>query len=216
MRRVRSTVFGLVALASLGCESRPRPVALTGPAPSLILVAPLQVEGEVDPGLGPALDATAHLELGKRGYRSVPAAVAHNMLGTLGIAADQVTSPESLAQLRREYAVDAVLVREVRPQFASSPERAFVLRWQLVDAIDQRRLWAGQAVAGPERVVDRRLSGPRGSYQDDAFDDPFLSDEPVLSRELGGATRAVRTRTLREQADDAQARVVERLPYGDG
>ena len=35
----------------------------------------------------------------QRGYRSVPAAVAQNMLSTLGIAPEQIASPESLGRL---------------------------------------------------------------------------------------------------------------------
>ncbi|MBK8975203.1 MAG: hypothetical protein IPM29_04715 [Planctomycetes bacterium] len=203
----------LVAGAALlvSCSSAPEPVPLRGPAPRRIAVMPIQAVG-LPPDVVAALDESAHLAIEARGYEAVPAVVTANMLHAVGAALDEEPPRAVLDELQRRFELDALMWRGARLETSTRGADDYVVEWHLV-AADPRgtgvlTLWAQRVAGGPGRIVDWRITGPQSAYETN----PFLSDENLIARELGGVRTDIEAVTPREQADDVHGRLAALLP----
>ena len=192
--------------AFAGCTGMPDPVPLRGPAPKTVMVCPVDARG-VDPVVAAMMDRAAHLVFSARGYGVVPAAVAGNMLESVGVGEESFTrspSSESLAELADRFEVDAVLLRTLRP-VAGGAASQFRLDWTLL-AVDGQTLWSWSEIGGGD-------AGPADPIAMTRFgNDPLEESEPLLERRLQGQDPAPRPPSVIDQVDAVHERMRLALP----
>jgi hypothetical protein len=191
----------------LGCASAPEPVPFRGAAPARIAILPLRSSGGVPISLADGVESGAHIVLRDHGYEAIPADVVGRVEGASG-EADRAL----LVELVRVFAVDAVLIPELRALDGAtvSGESDIALRWTFVDVADGAVQWTREEVATPGQVTARHLGSPGSRFEAD----PFFQDEPQVGR--GGQTwvTEVRARTPEQLAEVLVGSLVARLPVG--
>jgi hypothetical protein len=146
MSRPARVLAALVLAAA--CSLTPvEPIPLAGPAPLTVLVLPVRA-GAVPPEAVAAIEAMAAPELGRRGYRALPASRARAALRARGLAPELSHAYADYAAVARELKADAVLAIRVeqwdairRPGLASFAHDVGYSLWDVRPDADETVLW---------------------------------------------------------------------------
>lgn len=202
MRGVRALLLGGVVSAA-ACSSGPTPQPFAGPAPRTIAILPIEAP-DLAPGLAAMLDDGVAGAVRNRGYSVVAPLVMANAVPR-GRELDRAL----LRELRRDFGVEAVMVRTASAAAHGGADQAFTVQWIIVATFDGKTLWSRRETVSPRTMASRHINvgvpGEPGS-------DPYLSDEPVVGRGSPKWVTEDFAQTPDEQAAIVQEALAARLP----